>query len=198
MGEPHRNTGERDGNPSANAPEVASCACCGLLQRVPPLPPRHVARCSRCRTKLHEAFRSVRSNRRAAAFALAALVLYPFGVGLPMLEIRQFGHRQETSVVEGVASLFAHSEYAVGLIVLSCSVIFPLGKLLALLFLSTGASAIPGEHRAITYRLVEWTGRWGMLDVLVVAVLVAVLKLGDLVEVAPGPGALAFASVVIA
>ena len=115
-----------------------------------------------------------------------------------MLEIRQFGHRQETSVVEGVASLFAHSEYAVGLIVLSCSVIFPLGKLLALLFLSTGASAIPGEHRAITYRLVEWTGRWGMLDVLVVAVLVAVLKLGDLVEVAPGPGALAFASVVIA
>ena len=52
------------------------------------------------------------------------------------------------------------------------------------------------RHRALTYRLVEWTGRWGMLDVLLVAILLAVLKLGDMVEVSVGPGLLAFTSCV--
>ncbi len=155
------------------------------------------ARCTRCRTPFHEIGRSVRCNNRAAAIATAALILYPFGVGLPMLRVEQYGHRQETSVLEGVASLFAHSDYLVGFVVLLCSVIFPLGKLLAIFLLSAGGATMHGHHRALTYRLVEWTGRWGMLDVLVVAVLVAVLKLGDLVEVSAGPGALAFASVVV-
>ena len=53
------------------------------------------------------------------------------------------------------------------------------------------------HHRALTYQLVELTGRWGMLDVLRVALLVAVLKLGDFVEVSAGPGALAFGTCVV-
>ena len=53
------------------------------------------------------------------------------------------------------------------------------------------------HHRALTYRLVEWTGRWGMLDVLLVAILVAALKLGDVMDVTPGPAAAAFAVCVV-
>jgi uncharacterized paraquat-inducible protein A len=53
------------------------------------------------------------------------------------------------------------------------------------------------KHRAWTYHLVEWTGRWGMLDVLLVAILVAALKVGDLVEVHAGPAALAFTCCVV-
>jgi paraquat-inducible protein A len=65
-------------------------------------------------------------------------------------------------------------------------VILPLTKLAALLVLSTGA--LGNRHQVLTYRLIEWTGRWGMLDVLLVAILVAVLKIGDLMTVSIGPG----------
>ncbi len=79
--------------------------------------------------------------------------------------------------------------------VLLCSVVVPVMKLAALLMLST-QRGLGERHRALTYRLVEWTGRWGMLDVLLVAVLVAVLKLGDLMTVSVGPGLLAFTACV--
>lgn len=179
--------------------EVAhkACSCCGLLHAVPIDTGSAVARCTRCKTPFHEISRSIRCNSRAAAIALAALILYPFAIGLPMLHIEQFGHQKDTSIIQGVASLYAHAEYFIGTVVMLCSVVFPLGKLLAILGLAFGGLAMRGEHRALTYRLVEWTGRWGMLDVLVVSLLVAVLKLGDLVDVTPGPGAVAFTGVVV-
>ena len=63
--------------------------------------------------------------------------------------------------------------------------------------LSAGEMLLPSRQRALTYRLVEFLGRWGMLDVVLIAVLVAAVKLGDLVEVRPGPGLAVFASVVV-
>jgi paraquat-inducible protein A len=139
----------------------------------------------------------MRSNAWTAAIALAALLLYPFAVGLPILRVEQFGHARGTSILDGVASLLAAGDYFVGVVVLLCSVVFPLGKLIALLVLAGGGLRLHGSHRALTYRVVEWTGRWGMLDVLVVAVLVATLKLGDALQVQAGPAALAFACVVL-
>ncbi len=114
-----------------------------------------------------------------------------------MLRIERFGYLHEASILEGTASLLASGHVLVGVIVLLCSVIFPLGKLVALLILSAGGLQMKHRQRAFTYHLVEWTGRWGMLDVLLVAILVAALKVGDLVEVSAGPAALAFAAVVV-
>jgi paraquat-inducible protein A len=178
-------------------PVHCTCPCCGLLQELPPTSHGQGVFCARCETPLHHRLAAFRSNSRTAAIALAALILYPFAVTMPMIQVQQFGHAHESSILDGVAALLAHGDLLVGIIVLLCSIVLPLGKLLALLILSAGGLALPGPHRALTYRLVEGTGRWGMLDVLVVAVLVAVLKLGDMVDVQPGPAALAFACVVI-
>ena len=134
-------------------------------------------------------------NSRTAAIAVAALVLYPLAVSLPIIEIQKFGHQHEASILEGVSTLLSRGHLVVGLVVLAASVVLPLLKLAALLVLSAGR-ALGHRHRALTYRMVQWTGRWGMLDVLLVAILVAVLKLGDLVEVSVGPGLLAFTSCV--
>lgn len=174
---------------------IRACPCCGLAQRVPPLPPRHRACCARCGSGLVHRSVVARSNARTTALALAALLLWPIAIALPMLRVTRLGHAQEASIVEGATALLAAGQWVVGLVVLLCSIVLPLGKLVALLALSSGVLA--PRRRAATYRLVEWTGRWGMLDVLLVAVLVAVLKLGDLVEVAAGPAALAFAAVVV-
>ena len=84
-----------------------------------------------------------------------------------------------------------------GRIVNACSVVLPLGKLVILLVLSASGFRMRSEHRAISYRIVEWTGRWGMLDVLLVAVLVAAVKIGDFVVVTAGPAALAFTCCVV-
>ncbi len=138
-----------------------------------------------------------RSNSRTAAMATAALVLYPFAVSMPIMEVQKLGHVREVSILEGVTQLLAKGELLVGLIVLLCSIVLPLAKLFALLVLSAGGLTLGRRHRALTYRVVEWSGRWGMLDVLLVALLVAAVKLGDLVEVTPGPAALAFAAVVV-
>jgi len=188
---------DRTPDPIAGADGITTCPCCGLLQRIPPKRAEQRAHCARCGTRLLERRRSLRSRSWTASIAASALILYPFAVSLPLLRVREFGHADETSILEGVVSLFATADYLVGVIVLTCSVIIPLTKLVALLFLSAGAPMLRGRHAALTYRLVDWTGRWGMLDVLVVAVLVAVLKLGDMVEVRPGPAALAFTTVVV-
>jgi paraquat-inducible protein A len=176
---------------------LRACPCCGLVQSLPPLPPRSRAVCRRCSHDLVKRSLLVRSRQRTAAFAIAALVLYPFAVTLPMLEVERLGHVSAAGILEGISSMLAKGQWFIGIVVLLCSVVFPLGKLIALLALSSGRVLRRAQHRALTYRLVEWTGRWGMLDVLLVAILVATIKLGEWLTVTPGPAALAFACCVV-
>lgn len=176
---------------------LRACPCCGLIQTVPPVGPGKIARCTRCRSGLVRRSIVRRSRSRTAAFAVAALILFPVAITLPLLEITRFGHISEVSVLEGVSTLFGHGEWFLGLVVGLCSVVLPFGKLVALLLLAGGAPALHERHRALTYHVVEWTGRWGMLDVLLVALLVAAMKMGDLLDVTPGPGAAAFAVMVV-
>lgn len=176
---------------------LATCRGCGLVQGLPPIPLGMQVACARCGSSLRNPRSSLRSRQRTAALALAALILYPLGVGLPMLNVRQLGHHHESSILQGITTLLADGQIVVGTIVLLCSVIFPLGKLIALLFLTMGGIRMAHSHKAAAYRLIEWTGRWGMMDVLLVAVLVAALKLGNMMEVAPGPAALAFCACVV-
>jgi paraquat-inducible protein A len=168
-----------------------------LVQRLPVVPAGMRACCGRCGTHLRRRRAGAGSNNGTVALALAALILYPLGVMLPMLTIERFGHHHEASILEGISTLISSGHLVVGIIVLLCSIVFPLGKLLALLVLSAGGMAMRHKHRALTYHIVEWTGRWGMLDVLLVALLVAALKIGDLVEVSAGPAAFAFTTVVV-
>ncbi len=176
---------------------LRACPCCGLVQRLPVVPAGMRACCGRCGTNLRRRPAGARGNGGTVALALAALILYPPAVTLPMLTIEKFGYHHESSILEGISTLISSGQLLVGIIVLLCSVVFPLGKLLALLVLSAGGMAMRHKHRALTYHIVEWTGRWGMLDVLLVALLVAALKIGDLVEVSAGPAALAFTCVVV-
>lgn len=176
---------------------IRACPCCGLAQRVPAVPPGLRACCRRCGTSLFRRAATLRGNHLTAALASAALVLYPLAVTLPVVRVEKWGHHSDTSILEGVSTLLASDHILVGVIVLLCSIVLPLGKLISLLILCTGGLFMRREHRALTYRVVEWTGRWGMLDVLLVALVVAVLKIGDLVEVSAGPAALAFAMVVM-
>lgn len=176
---------------------IRTCRCCGLAQVVAPLAEGQRARCPRCGCTVAGATSRWRGNSAAAAIALAGLILYPLGVLLPIMRLERMGYHNESSILDGTITLLAKGHVWVGIVVLICSVILPAAKLLALLILTTGDAILRRSHRAWVYRAVEFTGRWGMLDVLAVAVLIAAVKLGESIDITPGPGAAAFTAVVI-
>jgi paraquat-inducible protein A len=170
---------------------LKACPTCGLVQDVPDTSPGCVARCPRCEAIVVHGSRTSRGNSPALAAALAALFLYPVAILMPVLRLERFGRESDASIWSGSIGLLRDGEIFVGGVVLLCSVVVPLVKLLGLVTLCTSAR-FSQRHRAHFYRGVEIAGRWGMLDVLLIAVVVAWVKIGDLVEVSAGPAALAF------
>jgi len=177
---------------SNQSTKLRACHCCGLVHSVPQLEPSEVAKCTRCGSVVDTGRRSGdRSSARCFAASLGALVLYFPAILLPILDIEQLGRHHKSSLLGGTFDLLAHGSWVVGTVVLLFSIVLPLVKLLALLELSR-IGLTHRKHRAWTYRVVEWTGRWSMMDVLLLALLVAAIKLGDLVEFHFGPAVLAF------
>jgi len=176
---------------------LRGCHACGRAQHVPELRPGERARCARCRAVLSDPAAALRRGRWTLCLSLSALALTPAALLLPVVRVERFGHEGETSIVAALTTLIADRSWVIATIVLVCSILVPITKLTALIALSL--PRFRGGHalRATTFRLVEWTGRWGMLDVLLVALLVATLKLGDMVRVQAGPGAVTFAAFVL-
>jgi len=177
---------------------LRGCPGCGLVHSVPALAPAHVALCQRCGGCLARSAHASggRANEAAGAAALAALLLYPLAIGLPVLRLERFGLARDSSVWQASVGLLAEGELWLGGVVFLCSVVLPLAKLVSVVALVWAPPVWAAPGRARLVHALEAVGRWGMLDVLLVAVLVAWLKLGDLVEVTAGPGAIAFASCV--
>ena len=138
----------------------------------------------------------MQSSARCFAAALGGLILYFPAILLPILEIEKLGHHHAASLLAGTFDLLTHGGWFVGLVVLLFSIVLPLLKLLALLELSY-IGITHRQHRAWTYRVVEWTGRWSMMDVLLLALLVTLVKLGDVVSFQLGPAVVAFVMCVV-
>lgn len=182
---------------------LRACAACGLIQIVPdverippdparPLEQRVIARCARCLTPFTPAGDALRHRARTAACALAALILFPLAVWLPVLHLERFGHVHETGILRGCLDLWVDGHVGLATVVFACSFVFPLAKLVGLVVVAGRFLPMSPHRRAASFRLIELVGRWGMLDVLLVAILVAAVKLGNLLEVKPGEGAVLF------
>lgn len=171
--------------------EYRACHCCGLIHQLPSLVDGQSARCTRCQTRIAAHGTRVLSASRTAAAATAAFILFWPAILLPILEIEKLGHRQQSSILGGIVELLSHGSLFVGMIVLLFSVIFPLAKILMMLELSL-LELLHKKHKARTLRLMEHVGKWSMMDVMLLAFLVMLVKLGDLVEFHFGPAVIAF------
>jgi paraquat-inducible protein A len=176
---------------------LKGCSSCGLVQRLPELAGGSLAKCVRCGTTLVRPGARRGHNRRAFAAALAGLILYPLAIGLPIMSLERFGYRHEASIWSGSLELLSGGHLLVGLIVFLASVVIPLCKLIGVLAITGLRRGMGTRTRARTYRVIELAGRWGMLDVLLISVVVAWVKVRDLVEVEPGPGISAFTACVL-
>lgn len=154
--------------------------------------------CPRCHSRLHA--RVPDSVQRTVALGVAALILYVPANLLPIMITDQFGRATENTIIGGVLHLWELGSYPVAIVILVASVLIPLGKLAALGLLCwavTYGQARSPRQRTRLYRVTELVGKWSMVDVFVVAVLVALIQMGGVMVVRPGAAALAFAGVVI-
>lgn len=175
-----------------------ACSTCGLLQRVEALRPGTVAECGRCGSVVSE--RRVGSLATTAALALAALILYIPANAYPILSMNIYGAYTESTVWDGCVSLARAGQWFVAAVVFLASIAIPLLKLIGLCFLVTTArfgSSVGPRRRLWVHKSIELIGPWAMLDVFLVAVLVALVKLDELATVLPGPGLMAFTAVVV-
>lgn len=177
---------------------IVACRTCGLVQRLDELGPGTVAECARCGWRLTD--HRVNSLGRTAAFTLAALLLYVPANIYPILKMDLYGAHSENTVWEGAMTLFRRGETLVALVVFLASIVIPFLKLLGLFALVVTArfrSKRARAQRTFVYRAIEVIGPWAMLDVFLLAILVALVKLGELATVVPGPGLFAFTAVVV-
>ncbi|MDZ7668866.1 MAG: paraquat-inducible protein A [Gammaproteobacteria bacterium] len=155
-------------------------------------------RCRRCHGVLHA--RIPYSLQRTAALSAAAAILYLPANLLPILTTHQFGRIMDNTIIGGVVNLLQQGSYPVAIVILVASVLIPLGKIAALTLLCWAAVRGRGamaHHRTILYRITDFVGKWSMVDVFVVAILVGLIQIGGIMTVRPGAAALAFAGVVI-
>jgi len=175
---------------------LLACTTCGLLSR--PAPAGRPGCCPRCGTALKvHAHTSIQTTW---ALVIAATILYIPANALPVLSTTTLGSTESDTIIGGVALLYESGSWPLALIVLIASVIVPLGKLAALAYLlvTVQRGAVKNNHdRSRLYRLVEFVGRWSMLDVFVDAFIVALVQLSPLVSAAPGAGVVYFMAVVI-
>ncbi|MGE5669275.1 MAG: paraquat-inducible protein A [Betaproteobacteria bacterium] len=134
------------------------------------------------------------------ALVIAAAICYIPANALPVLNTTTLGMSEGDTILGGVAFLYGSGSWPLALIVLVASVMIPLGKLVALVYLlvTIQRGSVASNHdRTRLYRMVKLIGRWSMLDVFVDTFTVALVQLQPLMSVAPGVGVLFFAAVVV-
>ncbi|MEI7431128.1 MAG: paraquat-inducible protein A [Betaproteobacteria bacterium] len=175
---------------------VTTCQACGLLSR--PASAEHGTSCPRCGNRLH--FRKNNSIARTWAFLIAAAILYIPANVMPMMITSSLFGTQTDTILSGVVFLYTSGSWMLALVVFIASIAVPLAKISALVFLLLSVqrrSKWQPEQRTRLYRLIEVMGRWSMLDIYVIAILVALVQLKALASVQAGPAALAFGAVVV-
>jgi paraquat-inducible protein A len=174
---------------------LIACDTCGLVQQIQNAPPRYDAHCAHCDSVI----RRDRPNSRActAALALAALFLYVPANIYPIMIMEYLGRHTENTVWGGVKALYADHMWYVAMIVFAASILIPLLKLLGLFFLVVNRGERWQKTRTWIYKAVCHIGPWAMLDVFLLAILVALIRFGKFATVIPGPGIVAFTSVVV-
>ena len=176
---------------------LVHCHACAQLTRLPADAPRH-AGCPRCRAALHP--RRPDSLMRCTALVVTATILYVPANLLPIMTVTYFGSGQPSTILSGVIQLAQAGMWPIALLVFFASILVPVLKLLALSYLVVTAhlGAKRGRRdRTLLHRLVEELGRWSMVDIFVVAILTALVRLGNIASVEPNAGAIAFAAVVV-
>ena len=177
---------------TAHRAGLVGCRGCGRVW------PEHTDICGRCGAPLTPPDR--RSLQAVWAWWLAGLIFYIPANVLPMLRTQTFlglAGNTESTILGGVVELMHYGNYGIAAIVFVASIVVPIGKFVVIAWLARVAgkpASIEAAHtRLRALEAVEFIGRWSMIDVFVVAILSALVQLGFVASIHPGPAAVSFA-----
>lgn len=154
--------------------------------------------CPRCKTKLQA--RKHQSITKTWLLLITATILYIPANLLPIMTVNYLGMSTPSTIMEGVITFINLGDWFVGGVVFTASILVPSMKLLGLFILLIYVQygrLLPAKTCTIMFRLIEWIGRWSMLDIFVIAIMVALVNFGNLSTIEADWGALAFGCVVI-
>jgi paraquat-inducible protein A len=191
------------GDGVVTAPATAralSAALCEDCQQLSHLPERlaHGALCPRCGAPLH--LRKRRSLERTWAFWIAAAICYLPANLFPVMTIRSLGNAESDTIMGGIVYMLTHGMWPLAIVIFIASFCVPLAKLVIL------AGLLISVHRGSRWRPVDRTrlyritvavGRWSMVDIFAVTILVALVHLGALATIEADLGAVFFGAVVV-
>ena len=178
---------------------LISCHFCHTLSKLPETREAHaIIYCPCCQSSLHSRYPD--SLRRTWALLVAAFILYIPANTFPIMTFVYLGEGQPETILSGVMHLLAEGLWPLALLIFIASIFIPILKLFTLLGLLLSIhfkTHWRPKDRTVMYRVTEFVGRWSMVDIFVIALLVALVQFGNSATVTPDIGALAFAAVVI-
>lgn len=186
----HTRTGE-----TAAPQGLTGCPTCGLLND---LDSHGHGLCRRCREPLHG--RMTHSLQRTWALLFASVIMLLPANLYPIMTTTLLGQSQPATILGGVVQLWHKGSWPIALIIFFASVVVPVGKIIALSWLCLivrRSEELKANVRTRLYRITEFIGRWSMVDLFVVAIMVALIRAGNIMSIAPGPAAIAFGAVVV-
>jgi paraquat-inducible protein A len=173
-------------------------ALCMACHQLTPCKAEQTTSCQRCGGSV--SLRKPHSIERTWAMLAAAMVMLIPANTLPMMTILLFGHGQPSTIMGGVIELVEYKMYPIAAVIFIASFMVPLFKifsLMALLLKVQRDTKLTAQQCTRLYRIVEFLGRWSMLDVFVVTLMVAIVQLGSLASIISGAGVAAFGCSVI-
>lgn len=181
-----------DDEASAMSAGLVGCHICGALSEA------GADSCKRCGEHLHS--RKPGGLNRTWALLFTSIILYVPANLYPIMDTVFLGDDSPSTILGGVLVLWAMGSYPIAAVIFFASVVVPLVKILALLWLCYMVQRGQGTSplgKLKLYRMTEFVGRWSMIDVFVVAILAGLIRLDNLMTIYPGPAAVAFAGVVL-
>ena len=189
--------GHREPGGDRSGERAIGCHVCGLVLTERPGTQRHGS-CPRCHARLHH--RKPDSMARTGALVLSAVILYIPANVFPVMTVVSFGKGEPDTILSGVKELIHADMWPLALLVFFASITVPVLKLSGLTFLMIAVrrkSRWRLKDRAFLFRIIESVGRWSMIDIFMISILIALVKLGSIATIEPGIGATSFAGVVV-
>jgi len=175
--------------------ELIACHDCDLLQRKRPIKNGQVAQCARCEATLY--CRKNNGLELTLMFALAGLVFYVLANVYPFMTFDLEGRTQENHLITGVKELYRHEMAGLSILVFLTSVFVPLLKLVGMAYLlfPLKFNRRPWRFDPV-FRMVQSFHPWAMMEVYMLGVLVAYVKLSDMATIIPGIALFSFATLI--
>lgn len=181
---------------SAHEAGLMRCRACGLILSRPA--PGRLCRCPRCGADVH--VRKPDSLARTWALLISSLILlFPANL-LPIMDLTYIGIQEPNTIMQGIIAFIHQGTYFIAFLIFFASILVPVFKIVIIMLILVSVQKKwqrNWRQRAWMFRIIKFIGRWSMLDIFVLALLVALVQFGTLTTITAGPAATYFAMVVV-